>query len=174
MDLVMEHPDWILLDQGSNPANLEAHATATGPEILRQLGTLQVDRLIAGIGTGGHISAVGKLLKTRNPDLRVTGVQPDGCDILTGRYRQHQIQGLAIGYTPANLALDMVNDLATVTEEEARQAMIQLMREEGLSVGPSTGANLAAVQKTVKPGERVVTFAYDSANDYLDFLQSSS
>lgn len=93
------------------------------------------------------------------------------CGFIHGQVVRHKIQGLAIGYRTPNLDLNVIDEIVTVPEEEARQCMLNLMRFEGIGSGPGTGANLAAALRVGLPGERILSFAYDSCNDYLDFLR---
>ncbi|TFV52518.1 PLP-dependent cysteine synthase family protein [Blastococcus sp. TF02A_35] len=173
MELQFENPTWVMLNQGANPANPAVHRDVTARELVRDLGGLDPDVLVAGIGTGGHISGVGAVLRERYPALRIIGVEPEGCSLRENRYRRHRIQGLAIGYVPANLDVRLLDDVCTVSEGEAVAGMRALMRSEGICAGVSTGANIAAslrLAAQLPPDATVLTFAYDGAHDYLDLL----
>lgn len=168
-----EHPEYVMLNQAFNPANPEIHRLTTGPEILEDLCDLPLDALVAGIGTGGHITGVGEVLRERYPRLRIVGVQPAGCDLLAERFVKHAIQGLAVGIVPPVLNTRIIDEMVSVTEAEAITAMRDLMRCEGISAGVSTGANLAAalrVATRLAPGASILTLAYDTAADYVDVL----
>ncbi|MFF4343068.1 PLP-dependent cysteine synthase family protein [Kitasatospora sp. NPDC001540] len=171
--LVLENPTWVLLNQGANPNNPDAHRNATALEILDDLDGEPVDHMVAGIGTGGHITGVGEILRKEMPDLRVHGVQPEGCDLFAGTFRRHRVQGLSVGYVPPVLNRDVVDDMITVGESEAVECMKLLMRTEGIAAGPSTGANIAAALRLARSLDgpaTILTFAYDGAHDYLDLL----
>jgi cysteine synthase A len=173
MELQFEHPDWVLLNQGANPANPAVHREVTARELIADLGGIVPDVLVAGMGTGGHISGVGAVLREHYPHLRVVGVEPDGCSFREGHYRRHRIQGLAIGYLPANLDVEVLDDVVSVTEAEAVDGMRMLMRTEGICAGVSSGANIAAalrIARDLPEGGTLLTFAYDGASDYLDLL----
>jgi cysteine synthase A len=175
--LLLENPDWVLLNQGANPANPEAHRQATGPEILRDLDGLTVHHMVSGIGTGGHITGVGEVLKEQMPDLKVHGVQPDGCDLFAEKFRNHRVQGLSVGYIPPVLNREVVDDMMTVSESEAIEGMRRLMRTEGIAAGPSTGANIAACLRLaaeLTAPATILTFAYDTSLDYLDLFSELS
>jgi cysteine synthase A len=171
-EILLEHPEYVLLNQGANPANPRAHQESTVIEILADLGDVRVRHLVAGVGTGGHITGVGSVLKKALGDLTVHAVQPDGCDLLDQRFVRHKIQGLAIGYLPQVLDTSVIDTVETVTAEDAATGMRLLMSQEGIAAGISTGANIAACLKVaaLAPGETILTFAYDSAHDYLELL----
>lgn len=176
IELQFDHPDWVMLNQGANPANPDIHREVTARELLADLGDLRPDVLLAGIGTGGHISGVGTVLRERYPSMRIIGVEPEGCSLRQERYRRHRIQGLAIGYVPANLDVGLLDEIAPVSEADAVEGMRVLMRTEGVCAGVSTGANIAAalrVADQLPDGGTVLTFAYDGTHDYLDLLQQT-
>jgi cysteine synthase A len=169
--ILLEHPEYVLLNQGANPANPQAHRDGTAPEILRDLDGRRIDHVVAGIGTGGHVTGVGEVLKESFPWLLVHGVQPAGCDLFAEKFSYHRIQGLSIGYIPPALDTEVLNDMITVSEEEASGGMRLLMRTEGIAAGISTGANIAAALRVAREAvtrQTILTFAYDSAQDYLD------
>lgn len=177
MELQFEHPDWVMLNQGSNPANPAAHRRTTALEILADLGPHTPNVMVAGVGTGGHLSGVGQVLRERFPDLRVVAVEPSGCSLDQQTYRRHRIQGLAIGYRPPNLNRSLVHDVVSVGEEDAEAGMRLLMRKEGVCAGMSSGANIAAVlalARSTPPGTCFLTFSYDGAADYLDVFEKDA
>lgn len=173
MELQFAHPDWVMLNQGANPANPQAHRHGTAVEILADLGPHRPDVLVAGVGTGGHLTGVGQVLRAQFPDLRIVAVEPEGCSLVQQRYRRHGIQGLAIGYCPPSLDRGLLSGIAHVSESEALAGMRALMRSEGVCAGISTGANIAAVLSLAQsepPGTCFLTFSYDGSSDYLDLL----
>jgi|688.fasta_scaffold185592_2 cysteine synthase A len=183
IQLQFENPEYVMLNQGSNPANPQAHILSTCPEIQADFTDKSIDYLVAGIGTGGHISAVGSTLRNDHPNMRIIGVQPEGCDLLQNIFISHKIQGLSVGLIPPVLSpyLKIIDSMVSVTYEESLEMMRLLLRNEGMSVGLSSGANLAACMKIVTAhqvvdGERpvnILTFAYDSAYDYLANLDDA-
>lgn len=170
--LQFDHPDWVMLNQGANPANPEVHRLVTAQEIERQLGDSIPDLFVGGVGTGGHISGIGRRLKELYPSLSIVAIQPEGCSIDDDVYVRHHIQGLAIGYSPPNFDRDIVDSVRTVTEKDAKAGMVLLMTREGIGAGISTGANIYACIKllTEMGGGRVLTLSYDNAGDYIDML----
>ncbi|MFJ6673492.1 PLP-dependent cysteine synthase family protein [Actinosynnema sp. NPDC091369] len=173
LGLLFDNPDWVMLNQQANPANPAIHERTTAVEIMDALGSRLPDALVAGVGTGGHITGVGRVLSEHQPSMRVVAVQPEGCSLRENRFVTHPIQGLAVGLVPAVLDLGLVSDEEQVSFEDARQMMRRVMRTEGLAVGISSAANLVAacrVARALPPGSRVLTFAYDGVHDYLDAL----
>lgn len=172
-ELAIENPHYVLLDQQSDPANPDAHRKATALEILEVFSGTHIDYFIGGIGTGGHITGIGEVLKRVYPLMRIIGVQPEGCDLLGNRFVRHSIQGLAVGIIPANLRVDLIDRMISVDIAAAKEMVYTAMRQEGVSVGLSTGANLAAaheVARAAPPGANILTLAYDAAEPYLDEL----
>ena len=169
--ILLEHPEYVLLNQGANPANPQAHRDGTAQEILRDLDGRRIDHVVAGIGTGGHVTGVGWVLKASFPGLLVHGVQPAGCDLFAEKFARHRIGGLSIGYIPPVLDTEVLDDMITVSAEEASEGMRLLMRTEGIAAGISTGANIAAALRIARDTanrQTILTFAYDSAQDYID------
>lgn len=173
VELLFDHPDWVLLNQQGNPANPGAHESSTAVEILRDFGDELPDVLVAGVGTGGHLTGVGRALRLRRPDLRIVAVVPPGCSLKANRFQPHGIQGLAVGLVPDVLDVGLIDEEVEVDVDEARQMLRTLLRVEGLGVGLSSAANVAAAYayaSRMARGCRVLTFAYDGAADYLDLL----
>ncbi|TCO54370.1 PLP-dependent cysteine synthase family protein [Actinocrispum wychmicini] len=173
LSLLFDNPDWVMLNQQANPANPEIHTRTTAVEIIAALDHRMPDALVAGVGTGGHITGVGRVLREHNPAMRIVAVQPEGCSLRENRFVGHSIQGLAVGLVPAVLDLDLVDDEAQVSYDDAVAMMRRVMRTEGLAVGISSAANLVAalrVARDLDEGARVLTFAYDGVGDYLDSL----
>lgn len=170
MALQLENPDYVMLNQQRNPANPEIHRRTTAQEILRDFATLPPDCLVAGIGTGGHVTGLGETLKAAWPQLRVFGVEPEQCDLLADRHAPHEIQGLSIGLVPAILNLDVLDGMLKVTKQDCLARVRQTMRGDGVSLGLSSAANLAAIAQlaTELPrGTRVLTLIYDGVDSYL-------
>lgn len=170
MALQLENPGYVMLNQQRNPANPEIHRRTTAQEILRDFATLPPDCLVAGIGTGGHITGLGETLKAHWPQLRVFGVEPEQCDLLADRHAPHEIQGLSIGLVPAILNLGVLDGMLKVTKQDCLARLRQTMRGDGVSLGLSSAANLAAIAQlaTELPrGTRVLTLIYDGVDSYL-------
>lgn len=156
--------------QFQNPANVEAHARTTAQEILRDFPE-GLDYIITGVGTGGHITACARVLKKEWPDLKVFAVEPTGSDVISGGSPgPHRLQGLGAGFIPGNLDVEAIDGAIRVEEEDAFDYTRRAAREEGLFVGISSGAALAAVAQKlddVEEGARVLTFCYDTGERYL-------
>lgn len=170
MELQLENPAYVLLNQQRNPANPEIHRRTTAQEILRDFADRAPDYLVAGIGTGGHISGLGEILKARWPALRVMGVEPEECDLLEDRHRPHGIQGLSIGLIPGNLNLGVLDGMLKVSKTDCLERVQRTMRHDGLSLGLSSAANLVAITQmagTWAAGSCVLTLVYDGVDGYL-------
>ena len=169
--LVQENAKFITLRQFDNPANPRAHRETTGSEILRDTGG-RVDAFVAGVGTGGTLTGVGEVLKEHNPNVLVVAVEPASSPLLSkGRAGNHGITGLGADFVPKVLNRDIIDEIITVTDEHAYQMMARLAREEGLLVGVSSGANVAAslqVAERLGPGKVVVTILPDNGDRYLN------
>lgn len=169
-ELLTEIPGAFMPQQFDNPANVEVHRRTTAQEIVSDFPE-GLDYLITGVGTGGHISGVGEILKQRWPNLRVLAVEPEKSPVISGgEPSPHRIQGIGAGFVPANLDRTVLDGVVTVTEEEAVEYARRAAREEGLFVGVSSGASLAAVAKTLPTmpdGARAMTFVYDTGERYL-------
>ncbi len=164
-------PGSFLAGQFVNPANPDAHYRTTGPEIWADTDG-DVDIFVAGIGTGGTISGVGKFLKEKNPKIQIVGVEPADSPVLTrGRSGAHGIQGIGAGFVPATLDLSVVDQVVTVETENAYAAGRRMGREEGILAGISSGAALhAALVLAKRPenaGKTLVVLLPDSGERYL-------
>ena len=167
--------------QFDNPANVEVHARTTAQEVLADFQDQPFDALITGVGTGGHITGVAQVLKKQWPDLKVFAVEPALSPILNGgKPGPHPIQGLGANFVPSILDRDILDGVIDVDAEDAREMARRAAREEGMLIGISSGASLAAIaQKLPELGEkpRILTFNYDSGERYLsvpDFLPTEN
>ena len=164
-------PNSIIAGQFSNPANPAAHYASTGPEIWADTDG-QVDVFVAGIGTGGTITGVGRCLKERNPAVRIVGVEPAASPLLTeGHAGPHPLQGIGANFIPEILDLTPVDEIIPVTGEDAFAATRALAREEGILAGITSGAAVwAARQLASRPeyaGKTIVALLPDSGERYL-------
>jgi cysteine synthase A len=163
--------DVFLPDQFSNPANPEIHRRTTGPEIVEALDG-RVDALVAGVGTGGTITGVGEVLRGRNPGCRIVAVEPASSAVLSGRPPgPHRIQGIGAGFVPAVLNRSLIDEVITVTDEQAIELARRAAREEGILAGISCGAALTgALQLAARDefsGKRIVVILPDSGERYM-------
>jgi cysteine synthase A len=174
--LVAETPGAWMPQQFENPANIEVHARTTAREILDDFPE-GLDALITGVGTGGHITGCARVLKAAWPGLRVFAVEPAASPVISGGAPSpHPIQGIGAGFVPANLEVGLLDGVIQVEAAEAKDYARRSAREEGLLVGLSSGATLAAIARKLPElpaGSRVLGFNYDTGERYLsvpDFL----
>lgn len=169
-ELAANTPNSWIPQQFSNPANIDIHRMTTAQEIINDFPE-GLDYLITGVGTGGHISGVAEVLKAKFPSLKVFAVEPAASPVISGgQPAPHPIQGIGAGFIPDNLKRELLDGVITVTKEEAFEYAQRIAKEEGIFVGISSGASLAAVAKKlaeVPKGSRVLTFAYDTGERYL-------
>ncbi len=169
-ELLAQNPDWFMLDQFSNPANPAVHARTTAEEILSQLEG-RIDAFVAGVGTGGTITGVGRQLKRRLSRVQVVAVEPARSAVLSGQSAgPHRIQGIGAGFVPAILDRKVIDQIIRVDDEQAVAAARRLAREEGLLLGISSGAAVhAALQVAAElgAGKNVVAIAPDTGERYL-------
>ncbi|HVE00565.1 MAG TPA: cysteine synthase A [Sphingomicrobium sp.] len=163
--------------QFENPANVEVHRRTTAQEILRDFADSPLDALITGVGTGGHITGCAEILKKEWPKLKVFAVEPTLSPVLSGgEPGPHPIQGIGAGFIPAIMRVDLLDAIIEVSPEDAKDMARRAASEEGMLVGISSGATLAAIaQKLPELGDRprVLGFNYDTGERYLsvaDFL----
>ncbi|MEW6682590.1 MAG: cysteine synthase A [Nitrospirota bacterium] len=168
--LLARHSDYFMPDQFANPANPEVHRRTTGPEILSATDG-RVDAFVAGVGTGGTITGVGEVLKAQNPSVRIVAVEPAASAVLSGGPPgPHKIQGIGAGFIPKVLNRAVVDEIITVTDDDAYRAKKGLAEREGLLVGISSGANVVAARQVARrlgKGRRVVTVLPDRGERYF-------
>jgi cysteine synthase A len=169
-ELVAETPgSWIPL-QFANQANVEVHRRTSATEILADFPE-GIDALVTGVGTGGHITGVAQVLRETMPDLQVFAVEPAKSPVLSGGDPSpHKIQGIGAGFVPEVLDRSILTDVVQVTEEDAFEMARRSAREEGIWIGPSSGASVAAVAQVLprlNSTARILTYCYDTGERYL-------
>jgi cysteine synthase A len=169
-ELLAQTPHAWMPQQFENPANVEVHKRTTAREILQDFPE-GLDYLITGVGTGGHITGVAEVLKDRFPRLKVFAVEPVKSPVLSGgQPGPHPIQGIGAGFVPKILRTEVLDGIIQIPEEEAFDFARRAAKEEGIFLGISSGASLAAVQRKlaeIPDGSRVLTFNYDTGERYL-------
>ncbi len=175
-ELVAQTPGAWMPQQFNNAANPDIHVRTTAQEILADF-PQGLDALITGVGTGGHLTGVARVLKPMFPQLKVYAVEPTGSPVISGGAPSpHPIQGIGAGFIPKNLDMSLLDGVIQVEAEDAREWARQSARKEGLLVGISSGATLAAIAQKLPdlaPGAVVLGFNYDTGERYLsvpDFL----
>ena len=163
--------------QFENAANIEVHVRTTAREILDDFRDSPIDVLVTGVGTGGHITGCAQVLKKEWPNLKVFAVEPTLSPVISGgQPGPHPIQGIGAGFIPANLHTDLLDGIIQVDPADAKEFARRAAREEGMLVGISSGATLAAISQKLSElpeGSRVLGFNYDTGERYLsvpDFL----
>lgn len=177
IDLIAQTPGSWMPQQFENPANIEVHVRTTAQEILADFADTPIDALITGVGTGGHITGVAQVLKAAWPALKVFAVEPTLSPVISGGAPgPHAIQGIGAGFIPANLHTDLLSGVIQVDPADAKEMARRSASEEGMLVGISSGATLAAIAQKLPElpaGSRVLGFNYDTGERYLsvpDFL----
>ena len=176
-ELVGQTPNSWMPAQFDNPANIAVHEATTAQEILADFKDSPIDAIITGVGTGGHLTGVSHILKKAWPKLKVFAVEPTLSPVISGGDpAPHPIQGIGAGFIPTNLDMNSIDGVILVAPEDAKEWARRSAREEGVLVGISSGASLAAIdQKLAELGDhpRILTFNYDTGERYLsvpDFL----
>ncbi|MEK6526926.1 MAG: cysteine synthase A [Nitrospirota bacterium] len=168
--IVAQNPAYFMPDQFSNPANPAIHRRTTAVEIWDALNG-KIDAFVAAVGTGGTITGCGEVFKERNPRIKIVAVEPAGSPVLSGGDPgPHKIQGIGAGFIPKVLNRSILDQVITVTDDEAYQTTKLLAKKEGLLVGISAGANVFAAQKVADelgPGKHVVTILPDTGERYI-------
>ncbi|WP_290149762.1 cysteine synthase A [uncultured Parasutterella sp.] len=170
-ELAKENPNSFIPSQFSNPVNPQAHFKTTGPEIWADTEG-KVDIFVAGVGTGGTISGVGSFLKSKNPAVRIVGVEPDTSAVISGKAAgPHKIQGIGAGFIPKNLDTEILDEVMPISAEAAYEAARGIAREEGFLVGISSGAALAGgielAKRLENKGKNIVVLLPDTGDRYL-------
>ncbi|GAA4015510.1 cysteine synthase A [Hymenobacter fastidiosus] len=169
-EIVRDTPGAWLPMQFENPANIRVHAETTAQEILRDAPE-GFDFHITGVGTGGHITAVTEVLKPHFPDMKTFAVEPELSPVISGGAPgPHPIQGIGAGFVPANLHREILDGVILVNQQESFEMARRAAREEGMFIGVSSGASLAAIARKLPEmpqGSRVLTFCYDTGERYL-------
>ena len=170
-ELASENENVFLAGQFSNPANLRAHIETTAPEILEDTkGDVAV--FVAGFGTGGTVSGVGKVLKEYNKDIRVVGVEPKSSPLVSeGKAAGHKIQGIGANFIPDNLNIDILDEIISVSNEDAIECTKAIAKTDGIFVGISSGATLYAATEVAKRkeyrGKNIIVIFPDTGERYL-------
>jgi cysteine synthase len=169
-EIAAGNPNVWIPQQFENEANIRIHAETTAKEILNDFPE-GLDYVITGVGTGGHLTGVAEVLKKKFPNLKVFAVEPVLSPVISGgQPGPHPLQGLGAGFVPKNLHTDILDGVITISKEEAFEYAQRAAKEEGLFMGISSGAALAAVAKKlpeIGAGKRVLTFNYDTGERYL-------
>jgi cysteine synthase A len=176
-EIIDRTPNSWMPQQFDNPANIEVHVRTTAQEILADFGDQPLDALITGVGTGGHITGCARVLKKAWPSLKVFAVEPTLSPVISGgEPAPHPIQGIGAGFIPVNLDVSLLDGVIQVAPEDAKEMARRAAREEGILVGISSGATLAAIAKKLPElaeNSRILGFNYDTGERYLsvaDFL----
>jgi cysteine synthase A len=169
-EIVETNPNAWMPQQFENPANIEVHVKTTAEEMIKDF-PKGIDYLITGVGTGGHITGVAKVLKERFPNIKVFAVEPTLSNVIGGgEPGPHTLQGIGAGFIPKNLHTDLLNGTIEVLAEDAFEFAQRAAKEEGLFGGISSGATLAAINKKlseIPKGSTVIGFNYDTGERYL-------
>jgi cysteine synthase A len=177
LELVSQTANSWMPQQFENPANIDIHTRTTALEILEDFADSPIDAMITGVGTGGHITGCAEVLKKAWPNLKVFAVEPTLSPVISGgQPGPHAIQGIGAGFIPANLHTSLLDGVIQVDPDLAKETARRAAREEGMLVGISSGATLAAIAQKLPDlpaGSRVLGFNYDTGERYLsvpDFL----
>jgi len=169
-ELLDQTPGAWMPQQFENESNIRIHRDTTAKEILEDFPN-GIDYLITGVGTGGHITGCAEVLKEKFPKMKVFAVEPEGSPVLSGgKPGPHPLQGIGAGFIPKNCHTQLLDGIITVGKDEAFQMAVQAAKVEGVFIGTSSGASLAAVSKKlaeIPEGSTILTFCYDTGERYL-------
>jgi cysteine synthase A len=172
-ELLKDDKNYFMPDQFNNPANPEFHYKTTAPEIISQVNDLDI--FVAGVGSGGTISGVSKRLKEYNKNIITAGAEPSKSPVLSGgNPAPHKIQGIGAGFVPGAYNGSYVDEIFTVTDEEAIDTAVEVSTKTGILVGISTGANVAAARKLAQKfgnNKKIVTVSPDGGEKYLSMVK---
>ena len=170
VELAAETPNSWVPNQFTNPANPQVHCDTTAQEIIKDFPN-GIDYMITGVGTGGHITGCAKILKEKFPNLKVLAVEPAGSAVISGDDSgPHRIQGIGAGFIPEVLDTDLLDGTVKVDHDAAFEYAQRSAKEEGIFIGISSGASLAAVAQKISDlpeGSTILTFCYDTGERYL-------
>jgi cysteine synthase A len=170
-EILAAHDDAFMPQQFMNPANPDAHERTTGPELAAAMGGASIDAFVAGVGTGGTITGVGRFLRRHHPAARVVAVEPATSALLSGGAAgPHKIQGIGAGFVPDVVDRGVIDEVLTVTDRDAYATKMRLAREEGLLLGISSGANVHAalvVAARLGPQQNVIVMLCDYGDRYF-------
>ena len=172
-ELTKRHHGYFMPQQFNNPANPEIHRRTTAKEILKAMDGDQIDAFVSGVGTGGTITGVGEVLKTKNKEIKIVAVEPKTSAVLSGgKPGPHMIQGIGAGFIPKVLNTSIISEIIPVSDEDSFHTAKSLSKEEGLLVGFSSGAACFAALKVAEQlgkGKNVVAIFPDTGTRYLSF-----
>ncbi len=166
-----EKNGWFLTEQFDNPANPEYHRNTTGPEILRDFADMRLDYWVSGYGTGGTMTGAGQMLRTARPGIKIIAAEPENAALLGGgEWQPHTIQGWTPDFMPSVLDKEVIDEVVTVGDVEAREAAIDLAQKEGIFCGISSGATFCAALKVAEKAEKgsvLLAMLPDTGERYL-------
>ena len=170
-ELAAKTPNSWIPQQFENPSNIDVHEQTTAQEIIKDFPG-GIDFLITGVGTGGHITGCANVLKKKFPKIKVFAVEPSLSPVISGGAPgPHPLQGIGAGFIPKNLHMEILDGVIKVSKEEAFEFTVRAAKEEGIFIGISSGAAIAAVAQEnysqIPPGSTVLTFDYDTGERYL-------
>ena len=172
-ELLNDDKYYFMPDQFNNPANPRIHYDTTGQEIIKQLN--EIDKFTAGVGSGGTISGVAKRLKEYNKNIITAGVEPSKSPVLSGGSPSpHKIQGIGAGFIPGAYNGDFVDEIVTITDEEAIDTAVEVSAKIGMLIGISSGANIASARKLAQKygnNKKILTIAPDGGEKYLSVVK---